>query len=159
MFSVDARPLRLSSVDGVAMNSPRLKSKASYRPLRILCAEDNVSIGELMVLVFRKAGHVAEHATDGLAAWHRLSQDFAQFDVIVTDHQMPGLDGLMLVERLRQSAYRGRIIVQSANLTPRQAERYRALGVSTIAGKNLKPDELLRLLDPSLAAQTPACPR
>ena len=50
-----------------------------------------------------------EHVRDGLEAWDRLSADIGHFDVLVTDHEMPGLKGGELVELARQAGFAGRI--------------------------------------------------
>lgn len=116
------------------------------RSLRIFCAEDNTILGEIMVRLFTQAGHTVEHAADGLEAWERLSEDVGRFDLLVTDNQMPGLNGLELVELLRQANYRGRIIVHSSSLTPRETESYRVLGVDSIVLKTTPAEVLLGLV-------------
>jgi CheY-like chemotaxis protein len=112
------------------------------RPLRILCADDNSTLGEVMLCLFAKAGHWVEHVDDGLSAWDRISADIGNFDVIVTDHQMPGLTGLEFVELLRQANYSGRIVVHSSVLTAEEIEAYRGFGVESIVMKAARADEL-----------------
>lgn len=101
-----------------------------------------------MVRLFTQAGHTVEHAADGLEAWERLSQDVGHFDLLVTDNQMPGLtlNGLELVELFRQANYRGRIIVHSSSLRPRETESYRVLGVDSIVLKTTPEEVLLDLV-------------
>ncbi len=89
-------------------------------------------------------GHIVEHVLDGLEAWDRMSKDIDYFDVLVTDHHMPGLTGLELVELLRQANYGGRIIVHSSGVEPAQADSYRAFGVASIVTKSESVRELLR---------------
>lgn len=113
------------------------------RPLRILCADDNTILGEVMVRFLTNAGHVVEHVGDGLEAWDRISKDIGYFDVLVTDHQMPGLTGLELVELLRQANYSGRIIVHTSGIEPEQRERYQVFGVESIILKSSSARHLL----------------
>lgn len=119
-------------------------------PLRILCADDNAILGNVMLCFFAKAGHWVEHVNDGLRAWDRLSQDLTNFDVVVTDHQMPGLTGLELVELLRQANYSGRIVVHSSSLKHEEIEAYRGLGVASIVQKAARADELLTAVETSV---------
>lgn len=112
--------------------------------LSILCAEDNQLLGELMVKVFTRAGHRAELVGDGLTAWERISGDFSAFEVIVTDHQMPGLLGTELVARLRQAHYPGRVVVHSSSLTDEVLAHYRGLGVACFVMKSCRPETLLQ---------------
>ena len=79
------------------------KAERKTRPLHILCADDNVILGEIMLCLLAREGHWVEQVGDGAKAWDRLSADIDSFDVLVTDHQMPGLTGLELVERLRSA--------------------------------------------------------
>lgn len=110
------------------------------KPLKILCADDNVMLGEAVAWLFAKAGHHAEYVRDGLLAWDRLSGDLAYFDVVVTDHEMPGLNGLELVDLLRQAGYRGRIVVHSAMVSPKLEQSYHAFRVDAILSK-LRPGD------------------
>ena len=114
------------------------------RPLRILCADDNALLGELMLRLFANEGYWVEQVEDGAKAWARLSSGVDHFDVIVTDHHMPGLTGLQLVDRLHAAGFRGRIVVHSSGLTAPLAAGYRALGVSHFVAKAATADALLR---------------
>jgi CheY-like chemotaxis protein len=113
--------------------------------LRILCADDNVLLGDVMLCLFRRAGHTAEHVANGQEAWERLCE--GHYDVLVTDHHMPGLNGLELVELARQGSFAGRIVVHTSSLTPDQVERYRGLGVAAIVIKSSSAEELIRAVE------------
>lgn len=114
------------------------------KPLRVLCADDNALLGELMLRLFAKEGYWVEQVEDGAKAWERLSAGVDNFDVIVTDHHMPGLTGLQLVDRLRAAGFCGRIVVHSSGLTGPLTADYRALGVSQFVAKAATADALLR---------------
>jgi DNA-binding NarL/FixJ family response regulator len=103
-----------------------------------------------MLCLFAKARHWVEHVSDGLRAWDRISQDLANFDVVVTDHQMPGLTGLELVELLRQANYSGRIVVHSSSLKHEEIEAYRGFGVASVVQKAARADELLTAVETSM---------
>ena len=125
------------------MKSNPYQPKNRRQSLRILCADDNTMLTEVMVRLFTQAGHVVEHVGNGLEAWDMMSRDIGLFDLLVTDHQMPGLNGLELVELLRQANYPGRIIVHSSALTSDERESYRGFGVKSIVMKASRADELL----------------
>lgn len=135
--------------NGVSLDSGRLAGPhvKTLKPLRILCADDNTILGDVLIRLLSLAGHAVEHAADGLDAWNKLSKDIGGFDVLVTDHEMPGLNGLELVELLRQGNFRGRIIVHSAGLAVADAERYRTLKVDRIIAKGTEAEELLDVVE------------
>ncbi len=127
-----------------AMHPTKPSAMPTHRPkLRILCAEDELMIGELLCQQLLAAGYAAEHVADGFTAWERMSGDLAHFDVLITDHQMPGLTGLELVDLLRQGNYRGHIVVHSGAITATDVASYRALGVDALVAKGGKIDELM----------------
>jgi len=117
------------------------------KKLRILCADDDSMLGQVLLRLFSTAGHEVQHAADGLEAWEKLSRDIGYFDVLITDHQMPGLDGLELVELLRQANYTGRIVVHSSMITAVESEKYRTLGVHQIVSKPAPAEELLAVVE------------
>lgn len=62
---------------------------------RILIAEDEASVRTLLVRAFTRDGHQVESAPDGAAALERLSK-VEPFDLLLTDIQMPMMDGIAL---------------------------------------------------------------
>jgi Response regulator receiver domain len=68
-------------------------------PLRVLCADDNTFVLDMLAKTLESAGHHVEIATDGRAAVTRVAQDPSYFQLIVTDTRMPRLDGFGVVVR------------------------------------------------------------
>jgi CheY-like chemotaxis protein len=117
------------------------------RKLHILCADNNTALGNVLARLFATAGHHVEHVTDGLDAWERLAREIGHYDVVITDHKMPGLNGDELVDLLRQANYPGRVIVHSASLTPREQQRFRELRVDHVVVKSAPAEELLAIVE------------
>lgn len=67
---------------------------------RVLLAEDEVTVAELFETVLRQAGYKVDMHADGAAAAHAL--DGGGYDVVLSDINLPGLDGLTLLEMVRR---------------------------------------------------------
>lgn len=117
------------------------------RPLEILSAEDHPMYAELVESVFARAGHRVATAVNGRQAWEMFQREPSRFDLVVTDHQMPELNGAAFVALLRQSGFSGRIIVHAASLNAELVERYRVLAVDHIVSKGTDTDRLLLLAE------------
>ena len=113
-------------------------------PLRILCAEDHPEIRKLLGYMLAHGGYDFECVSDGQQALDRVTASPVSFDIVITDHHMPHLDGLTLVERLRQTTFAGKIFVFSLSLTRQHRILYNELGVDGIF---CKPTEATKLLD------------
>ena len=127
----------------------------AVHPLRILYAEDLRQLREFMSIMLAKEGHLVETANDGLEALDWLAKAPAAFDLLITDHHMPRLNGLELVRRVRDLPYRGRIIVFSSELGELVHEGYRMLGVDLILPKPIFPITLRRILEQLFARVPP----
>ena len=113
-------------------------------PLRILCAEDHPEIRKMLGYMLSRDGYTFECVSDGQQALDRVTASPASFDIVITDHHMPRLDGLTLVERLRQTTFAGKILVFSSALTRQNRVLYQELGVD---GTFSKPTEVTKLID------------
>src|SRR5215210_4941748 len=113
------------------------------QPLRVLCADDNVLVLDMLAKTLESAGHHVEVATDGRAAISRLSEDPHFFQLIVTDTRMPRLDGFGVVREARSAGYRGKIIIFANSLSPEDRQRYRDLQVDRVIDKPGKSGELV----------------
>ena len=67
--------------------------------MKVLVVDDDPVSLVLAATVVETLGHAVDTAGTGLAAWALLER--THFDVLVTDREMPGLDGLALCERVR----------------------------------------------------------
>jgi two-component system cell cycle response regulator CpdR len=66
---------------------------------RILLAEDDAATRDLVQRALGLEGHEVVVTQDGVEALEKLQAAPTRFDVLVTDVQMPGLDGIALVEK------------------------------------------------------------
>ncbi|MEN3356226.1 MAG: two-component system, chemotaxis family, sensor kinase CheA [Mycobacteriales bacterium] len=75
-------------------------------PPTILVVDDSITTRTLEKNVLEAAGYRVQTAADGLAAWGilRAAGRDADVDLVVSDIEMPGLDGLELTGRIRADA-------------------------------------------------------
>src|SRR3954463_7706990 len=111
--------------------------------LRVLCADDNVLVLDMLSKTLESAGHHVEVVTDGRAAVSRLAEDPGFFQLIVTDTRMPRLDGFGLVEQARSVGFTGKIIVFANALSAEDRQRYADLRVDRVIDKPGKAGELV----------------
>jgi two-component system, cell cycle response regulator CpdR len=63
---------------------------------RILIAEDDDTLCDLVVRALNDDGHELTVATDGVAALEALNRQSSKFDLLLTDVKMPVMDGIAL---------------------------------------------------------------
>jgi two-component system chemotaxis response regulator CheY len=71
----------------------------SDRPPKVLVVEDSPAMRQLLSITLRRCGAEVTEAGDGLAALKLLAQ--AQYDLMFVDLNMPVMDGLKLIQRVR----------------------------------------------------------
>lgn len=128
------------------MNIPDPSRRTVPRSLRVLYTDDMHELRLLMRMLLERDGHRVETFADASEACAHLAVAPAPFDLIITDHHMPVMNGLEFVHHLRRQAYPGRIIVFSSELAPEVREAYLALGVDHVLAKPVRPADLNRLL-------------
>ena len=108
---------------------------------RILVAEDQADIRELIVLNLQGAGYAVQAVADGPAALAHQSEQAS--DLLVLDLMMPGLDGLEVCKALRARGRATPILM----LTAKATELDRVLGLELGADDYLtKPFSMAELL-------------
>ena len=110
--------------------------------MRMLLAEDDVRLGELLERALTETGWDVEWVTDGLVACGRALPGGPEFAVIVLDWMLPGLDGVSVCRRLRDAGVTTPILM----LTARGEVRDRVVGLDAGADDYLpKPFDLKEL--------------
>ncbi len=89
-----ARALRGAEAAANAAGRPR-----PVRPWRVLVVDDSPNTRDIVKEVLDAYGYAVSTAEDGLAAWRKAQG--GRFDAVLTDVEMPGLDGFALTARLR----------------------------------------------------------
>lgn len=101
---------------------------------RVLLVDDDAAALGLAANALRADGHAVTTAADGLEALERFRATPAAFDLVITDVQMPGLDGIALVETVLAERAGTRAVLMSAlagELT--RAEQLAARGVGVLS--------------------------
>ena len=122
-------------------------SGARFDGLTVLVAEDSQTNGELLVRQLHRMGCAPHWVRDGAAA---LAASAARdFDLILMDVEMPGMDGLRATEELRRSERHGHtpIVAVTAKSLPGDRESCFAAGMSDYLHKPYGRSELERLLE------------
>jgi len=69
----------------------------------------------------------AVHGDDALAKFHSSN---GKLDAVLTDHDMPGMNGLQFVRSLRALGFNGRVVVMSGRLNTSDAGAYQDCAIS-----------------------------
>jgi two-component system, OmpR family, response regulator MprA len=109
--------------------------KSSKTPLRILLVDDEPAMRDVLAALLRHYNFEVALATDGLDAWEQMQAAGKGFDVVITDNQMPRMDGMTLIRSLRTANFGGKILVFSSSLTAEKAIALTELGVDAILEK------------------------
>lgn len=113
--------------------------------MKILLAEDQAMVrGALAALLGMEPGFIVTQALDGNQALQFLRQE--NFDVFLTDIEMPGRSGLELAQWLQQQQTRTRIIVITTFGRAGYIRRAVDMGVSGFLLKDAPSEELIHAI-------------
>jgi two-component system OmpR family response regulator len=114
--------------------------------VRILVAEDDQRLADLLDQSLREAGWEVEVVHDGTAAYGRALPGGLGYDVLLLDWMLPGVDGLTVCRRLRTAGVTTPVLVLTARGDV--ADRIRGLdaGADDYLPKPFDLDELLARL-------------
>lgn len=112
----------------------------------ILVVDDTRSMRKMVAAVLQGAGYEVSEAGDGVEALE-LAQS-RSFDLVVTDHNMPRMDGVTLVQSLRQlPSYDGvALIVLSTEVDPALKQKGREAGATGWMAKPFDPQRMLDIV-------------
>ena len=120
--------------------------------VRIFMADDDPLVSNAVTAALQRAGHTVAHRPDGAVAWQYLQDHLAEYDLLLLDVNMPGLDGIELAQRLRSDGrYQGRIIITSGRLGSDDLDLITAARVDCVLNKPFAIAELLEAVRTSLA--------
>ena len=108
---------------------------------KILIVDDEKAIRESVSLVLAEEGHETNIAADGNEALELLNKD--NFDVMITDLKMPGMDGMKLVEKCLQICPQTSVIIITAHASVESAIEALRMGAFDYILKPFDFDDLI----------------
>jgi signal transduction histidine kinase/CheY-like chemotaxis protein len=147
--------LKTGPKTGAAALLTRYTLQEEKHHYRILLAEDNAVNQTLAVRLLEKRGYVVSVAGDGLAAVEALKN--GQFDLVLMDIQMPGMDGFEATAAIRAkeklSGGRLPIVAMTAHAIKGDEEKCIAAGMDGYVSKPIRTAELFSVIERMLAAR------
>ncbi len=112
----------------------------------ILAVDDSASMRQMVSFTLKSAGYDVTEAVDGQDAYDKAAQ--RQFDLVLTDQNMPQLDGIGLTKKLREhpSFKAPPILIVTTEASDQMKQAGRAAGATGWMVKPFDPAKLLEVI-------------
>jgi two-component system copper resistance phosphate regulon response regulator CusR len=124
--------------------------------MKILVIEDEVKTAKFLKKGLSEAGHVVDVAADGLEGLH-LAQEL-EFDLIILDVMLPGLNGWEVLSRLRETGQKTSVLMLTARDAVHERVHGFELGADDYLVKPFAFSELLARVRSLLRRSIPRAP-
>jgi CheY-like chemotaxis protein len=116
----------------------------------VLVVDDEPSLLRLVIMILKENGHTVLSASSGVEALMLYSSYRSEIHLVLTDVQMPGMNGIELARRLRALNPSVKIVLMSG-FVPDDIELPKDL---QLLSKPFPPNRLVSVVDQTLAAET-----
>ncbi len=115
-----------------------LRSEPTYRP-HVLLMEDELSVAKGLEMVMREEGYEVDMADTGRGALEKFSA--AEFDLLVADLRLPDMDGMEVVQKVREKKPGTHVVIITGYPSVSSAVQAVRMGVSDYLRKPFTEDE------------------
>ena len=130
---------------GAAVTAPLQDGAGS--PYRILVVDDDHDVRQLCAQALISSGYQVDTAEDGLAGWQAL--DANNYNLLITDNNMPNVSGVELVKKLRSARMNLRVVLVSGTTLTEEVSRNPSLQLAATLLKPFTIQELLGTVEKS----------
>jgi DNA-binding response OmpR family regulator len=118
----------------------------------VLLVEDDEIISLLIEDALTEVGHQVVTQKDGQAAWDQLQSGDSAFDVILTDRNMPRMDGMALLRKLKSASHLRDIpvIMETAETSAESIQEGIDQGAHYYLTKPFKPEVLVAIVNAAI---------
>jgi DNA-binding response OmpR family regulator len=133
---------------GYSGRAPPTRSQTNVP--RILVVEDDLAIRQLSAEALTSSGYQVETAEDGAAGWEALQG--SNYDLLITDNNMPNVSGVELVKMLRSAGMTLPVVMASGTPPVEALHGDPSLQLAATLPKPFTMDELLTTVEKVLRA-------
>lgn len=113
----------------------------SFEKFKILITDDDMDLRELLTEAVKNWGYEVSVARDGDEALRKLRME--RFDIVITDLMMPGMDGLALLQKIKDLDKEILVIIITGYATIETAVKAIESGAYDYIAKPFRLDELM----------------
>jgi len=166
-ITVKSQPGAGTTVDVLLRALEGEQAPASARPQdilsrgrgeRLLIIDDEPAIGRVLAQHLERLGYRVTTSTDPEEALEVLTEDPTEFDLAITDLQMPRMDGVQLAARLAAVRPSLPVVLITGNRMSVPASVMRAAGVRAVVDKPFQIRELSQAVRAALDGDLPEVP-
>lgn len=115
---------------------------------RILIVDDELSMREFLSILLEREGYATDQAESAEAALKLMES--VGYDLVISDINMPGLDGMVLLEKVKKLSPETAVLMITAFSTAEQAVEAMKLGAYDYIAKPFKVEEIKVLVGKAL---------
>ncbi len=125
-------------------------AQVMWKEMRILIAEDEPDLREILATIFECEGSQVVCAEDGVEALRIINSQ--PIDLVVSDIRMPKCDGIQLLENLRQKSPDQPIVFLATGFADITREIAKEKGAADLINKPFAVPDLLSMIEKHLTA-------
>lgn len=111
---------------------------------RILVADDDASIRGCIAILLSRTGFEVETVQDGEEGWRAICNK--EFDLVITDHEMPNMTGLNLIRKVREASIGAPCILISSSLPGTESTLMPLIRPGAVLTKPFRLDTLVKVV-------------
>ena len=123
------------------------------KALSILVIDDESVICDACRLVLSEKGHTVDQCLTGKAGLQAIES--GRYDLILLDMKLPDIDGMMILETLKEKVPRTCVVVMTGYSTMSNALQAMRLGAADYLAKPFSEDELVDAVEKCFVDQRP----
>ncbi len=104
-----------------AIGATRAEAAPTGRRRRVLVVDDSITVREVQRQLLTRLGYEVEVAVDGMDGWNQLRA--GQFDLLVSDVDMPRMNGIELVQAVRRDPRMEKLPIVIVSYKDRESDR------------------------------------
>ena len=129
----------LACAHSPSLYSSTVMTTPSPCPKRVLVLDDDAAMAQTAVLILNRLGYEAQGETNPAKSIRRILDN--EFELLLTDYRMPGLNGFQVARLLRTMGSMITIILHTGEEGTFDSDDLRLLGILGVIKKPLSMDE------------------